>query len=332
MFEKIFGIFRKRKKADFSEEIPGDTEEDMFDLGDGSMGTDFDADTISLETGMSNGGFSGSSGGLAESDPEFGDSSGGSEPPMEDELGLGLDLEEGISEEGISAAAEPAVEGPISPPPDIEPEPYVPAREKKSRKGLLVTIVVAVMALVGGFLVATPKSVETIKRAIYTEPTLLEQLEQLQVDNYDLQQKIKPYNEVGSIEEILEIKAEFNKRTEMTAEIKTIEDKIAHRPAAEERRDKNSARLKQTRRVLIVQEGLLANVQKSLKQIEARNDYLLSSTRERVAQMEADSAAAEALRARLETERVNRAEASAIMSREIQEGVERTAFDALSSL
>ena len=119
---------------------------------------------------------------------------------------------------------------------------------------------------------------------------------------------------------------------EMTAEIKTIEDKIAHTPAVEERRDKNLARLKQTRQVLMVQEGLLANVQKSLKQIEARNDYLLSSTRDRLAQMEADSAAAEALRVRLETERVNRAEASAIMSREIQEGVERTAFDALSSL
>ena len=247
---------------------------------------------------------------------------------MEDELGLGLDLEE-----EISAAAEPAVEGPISPPPDIEPEPYAPAAKKKSRKGgVLVTIVVAVMALVGGFFVATPKSVETIKRVIYTEPTLLEQLEQLQVDNYDLQQKNEPYREVGSIEEILEIKAEFNKRMEMTAEIKTIEDKIAHRPAVEERRDKDLARLKQTRRGLVVQEGLLANVQKSLKQIEARNDYFLSSTRDRLAQMEADSAAAEALRARLETERVNRAEASAIMSREIQEGVERTAFDALSSL
>lgn len=179
---------------------------------------------------------------------------------------------------------------------------------------------------------ATPKSVETIKRAIYTEPTLLEQLEQLQVDNYDLQQKIKPYREVGSIEEILEIEAEFNKRMEMTAEIKTIEDKIADRPAVEERRDKNLARLKQASLALMLWEGSLANVQKSLKQIEARNNYLVSSTRERLAQMEADSARAEMLRARLETERVNRAEASALMSRDIQEAVERTAFDALSSL
>ena len=52
MFEKIFGIFRKKKKDDFSTEIPGDTDEDMFDLGDSEMGDDFDADTISLETGM----------------------------------------------------------------------------------------------------------------------------------------------------------------------------------------------------------------------------------------------------------------------------------------
>ena len=30
MFEKIFGIFRKRKKAAISQEIPGEMDEDMF--------------------------------------------------------------------------------------------------------------------------------------------------------------------------------------------------------------------------------------------------------------------------------------------------------------
>ena len=55
MFEKIFGIFRKRKKADVSQQIPGDTGEDVFGVGDTGMEEDFDAETISLETGMSDG-------------------------------------------------------------------------------------------------------------------------------------------------------------------------------------------------------------------------------------------------------------------------------------
>ena len=58
MFEKIFGIFRKRKKADISQDIPGDIGEELFDVGDAEFGEEFDADTISLETGMSDGGFS----------------------------------------------------------------------------------------------------------------------------------------------------------------------------------------------------------------------------------------------------------------------------------
>ncbi|UCD57771.1 MAG: hypothetical protein JSV16_01285, partial [Candidatus Hydrogenedentota bacterium] len=95
MFEKIFGIFRKRKKAEISQEIHGETGEDMFDIGDAGFGDEFDADTISLETGMSEGGFPGSSG-EEESGLDFGEPVGVTEPPtdMDEELGLGLELGE----------------------------------------------------------------------------------------------------------------------------------------------------------------------------------------------------------------------------------------------
>ena len=330
MFEKIFGIFRKKKKDDFSTEIPGDTDEDMFDLGDSEMGDDFDADTISLETGMSDGDFSGSSGGgMAESDPELGDSFGDLESPGDD-VGIGmLDLGED-SAPGIGGLEEP-----VTPPPEVEPmeeEPFAVPAPKKSKKGLLVTVGIVVVGLLVGFLVSAPASIEAIKRATSGEPTIQEQLGALVAENADLKKKLEVYRSVGTMEEILAIKTEVEKREEMSAEIKKIAAKIADRSAAEDRLDRATSRLNQVRRGLIIQQGTFANVEKSLKQIEARNNYLISSTRMHLDQIEEAAAKSEELRARLDSERVKDAEAAAMMSRDIQQEVERTAFEALSSL
>jgi len=330
MFEKIFGIFRKKKKDDFSAEIPGDTDEEMFDLGDSEMEDDFDADTISLETGMSDGDFSGSSGGgMAESDPEFGDSLGDLESPGDD-VGIGmLDLEED-SAQGIGGLEEP-----VTPPPEVEPmeeEPFAVPAPKRSKKGLLVTVGIVVVGLLVGFLLSSPASIEAIKRATSSEPTIQEQLGALTAENADLKKKLEVYRSVGTMEEILATKAEIKKREEISADIKKIAAKIADRSAAEDRLDRATSRLNQVRRGLIIQQGTFANVEKSLKQIEARNNYLISSTRMHLDQIEEDAAKSEELRARLDSERVKDAEAAAMMSRDIQQEVERTAFEALSSL
>jgi len=219
MFEKIFGIFRKKKKDDFSAEIPGDTDEEMFDLGDSEMEDDFDADTISLETGMSDGDFSGSSGGgMAESDPEFGDSLGDLESPGDD-VGIGmLDLEED-SAQGIGGLEEP-----VTPPPEVEPmeeEPFAVPAPKRSKKGLLVTVGIVVVGLLVGFLLSSPASIEAIKRATSSEPTIQEQLGALTAENADLKKKLEVYRSVGTMEEILATKAEIKKREEISGHLPT---------------------------------------------------------------------------------------------------------------
>jgi hypothetical protein len=325
MFEKIFGIFRKRKKADISQEIPGDTGEDMFDLGDSDMGEDFDADTISLETGMSDGGFQSSSGGGADSGPEFGGGVGVTEPPLDE--GLGLDL--GIEEEAEDIAG-PA--GPISPPPELEPGAYAPPKRRRRFKGAIVTVAVVIIGLGVGVFLAQPASIETINALISSEPTPREQLVQLETENVELETQLSTYRGLGTIETILADKNELQKRNEMTAEIEAITKKISDQAAVEERLDRVMARLDQTQRDLLVQKGTLANVQKALKQIEARSEYLISSTEKHLDQIEEASLKSEILKSRLEDERIQRAEAAAFLSRDIQEGLEQTAFEALSSL
>ena len=330
MFEKIFGIFRKGKKTDFSAEIPGDTDEgDLFDMGDTGMDEDFDADTISLETGMSDGGFSDPSSGMG-SDPEFGDSYGGLDSPVDDGLDAGFDLEDG-GPSGIGALEEP-----ITPPPEVEPlddEPYaVPSASKKSKKGLLVTIVVVIVGLALGFFAGMPDSIEMMKRATSSEPTVLEQIETVTVNNVGLDAKLKSYRDVGTVDEILAIKAELKERDDIAKGLVAIEAKVANRPVVEERLEMVSSELEQTRRGLFIQQGTLSNVQKSLKQIEARNNYLISSTRMRLDQLEINVKRSEVLKARLDSERIKEAEAAAMMTRDSQNAVEQAAFEALSSL
>lgn len=323
MFEKIFGIFRKRKKADISQDIPGDIGEDFFNEADAEFGDDFDADTISLETGVSDGGLSTPSGdGL--SGPEFGEAGvASSEPPVEEELGFGFDVEE-------EAPGAPVEEG-ISPLPEVEPVAFAPPKRKGRGKWVLTVIIVVLVGLAGGFVLSTPTSIEMIRRAISSEPTLLEQLDQLKIENEQLGTQLKAYRTVGTIDEIRAIKDELKKRNEMAADIKAVDLKIADRAAVEERLDKFSARLKQTEREMVIQKGALANVQKALKQIEARNNYFVTSTNMHLEQLEKEQVKSEVLKARLESERVMSAETRAYMSRDIQEGVERTAFEALSS-
>lgn len=330
MFEKIFGIFRKGKKSDFSAEIPGETDEgDLFDLGDTGMDDDFDADTISLETGMSDGGFSDTSGGMA-SEPEFGDTFGDLDSPVDEGVGTGI----GLEDDGMGGFG--ALEEPITPPPEveaIEEEPYaVPEIKKSSRKGLIVTIVLVIGGLVLGFFGSTPNSVERVKRVISSEPTVLEQVEELTATNAELDAKLKSYHNVGTVDEILAIKAEIKERDDIAKNLAAIKSKIANRPSVDERLEMVSSELNQTKRALLVQQGNLSNVQKSLKQIEARNNYLINSTRMHLEQLAVATEKSERLKARLDDKQVADAETAAMMSRDAQEAVQQTATEALSSL
>ncbi len=331
MFEKIFGIFRKGKKDDFSAAIPGDTEdEDMFDMGDTGMDDDFDADTISLETGMSDGGFSSDpSAPTAASDPELGDSFGDLGAPGDDDMGeAAIGLDEADADLG-------AFDEPISPPPDVEPldeEPYAPPKAKKSKKGILVTVALVIVGLLAGFFLASPGSVEMVKRTVSSQPTVLEQIETLGVENADLNSKLKAYHSVGTVDEILAIKAELKKRAQISQNIDSIESKIADRPAVEDKLDSTSSRFDQIKRALVIEQGRLANIEKSLKQIEARNDYLISSTRASLDSIAETTEKSEGLKARLDDESIERAAEAATMSRDVQESARDNAFEALSSL
>lgn len=330
MFEKIFGIFRKRKKADVSQEIPGDTGEDMFDVGDVGFGDEFDADTISLETGMSDGGFSGSSGGEAGSGPDLGEPIGVTEPPVDEELGLGMDFGEEVSEGAVTGeeiGEIPEREAPISPPPEVEE--YAPPKRGRGIKGVLVMVAVAVVGLVIGFFGVKP-AMHVVQKILTSGPTPAEQLAAFQEENAQLEAQLTDYRAVGTIDDIVAVRNELEKRAKMSKEMSAIEAKIADQATVEERLDQLTARLDETNRELTVQKGSLANVQKGIKQIEARNNYLISSTRKRLDQIEADRMKSEVLRARLEPERVERAEAEASLTLDIQEGLKQTTTEALS--
>jgi hypothetical protein len=327
MFEKIFGIFKKGKKDDLSAAIPDDAEEDMFDIGDTGMDDDFDADTISLETGMSDGGFSDTSG-SGISDPALMDSFGDGESAPGDEFGSDF--------EGTSDADEMGdFDGPISPPPDVEPfeeDAYATPAAKKSKKGLLVTIAVVIIGLVAGFFAASPDAIEKFRRATSSEPTVLEQIEALVAENMALDGQLKAYRTVGTVVEILAIKDEIAKRNEIAGNLGVIEAKVANSTAVKSKLGKTSVRFDQVRRDLVIEQGRLANVQKSLKQIEARNKYLVSSTGANTEQIKQDAADSDKLRAGLDGERIERAEAAARMSLDAQENIEKNALEALSSL
>ena len=328
MFEKIFGIFRKRKKSDAAQEMASETEEGMFEIGDTGLGEDFDADTISLETGLSDGGFSGSSGGGEAGGPDFGEPIGVTTPPADEDLELGLEtgLETGFEDEGAEAVLEGT---PISPPPEVEA--YVPLKRKRAIKGVVEIAVVAVVTVAVGFFVIKP-GIEAIKNLLSSGPTPAEQLAGLQAENTELESELTVYRAVGTIDEIVAVRGEVTRRTEISTEMTAIENTIADRASVDDRLDRISAQLDKTERELFIQKGTLANVQKAIKQTEARNDYLISSTRKRLDQIEQAGIKSEKLKAQLQPERVERAEAAAWFSREIQEELDRITFEALSSL
>jgi len=333
MFEKIFGIFRKKKKADISQEIPGEMDEDMFDIGGAEMGDDLDADTISLETGMSDGGFSDSSGGMEDSSPELGAGVGMTEPPLEDEFGLGSEGDEddilGIAAEddfGVEVTDGP----PISPPPDVEA--YVPPKSKREIKGVLTIAAVAVVGLIVGFVAMSKPVKEQVKRITSSEPTAMEQIVQLKSENAGIEERLAPYREVGTIDEIMAAKDELKKRENISKDVEAINAKIADRTSVEERIEALTVQLAQIRSDLAIQLGSLANVQKGVKQTEARQNYLASSTHKNLERIEQARIKSDLLKSRLELERIKRAEAEAFLSRDVQAGIERTALETLSSL
>ena len=329
MFEKIFGIFRKRKKTGVSQEIPGEAADEMFEVGEGGLGDEFDADTISLETGMSDGGFVGSSGGMADSGPGLAEPGSITGPPLDEEMGLGLDVGEEPAEEAIGVGPK---EERISPPPEVEE--YAPPPRKRRVMALVKTgvvfVAVALVGLAAGFFGAKP-GVELAKKLLTKGPTLQEQLVQLNTENVEFGKELAAYRAVGTLEEIVAVRDEVNKRTGMSTHMEAIEAKVATQPAQEERLDQTSEQLKRTQQELLVQRGSLANVQKAIKQVEARNDYLMSSTRKHLDQIASAGEQIEVLKARLASERIERAEAAASLSRDIQEGLEQTVSDALSS-
>jgi hypothetical protein len=324
MFDKIFGIFRKRKKADISQELPGEADEDMLDTGGVELGEEFDADTISLETGMSDGGFSSSSGGGA--DGGFGEATGVTEAPLDEETGLG-----DIGEEAMGVHGEG---GPVSPPPEVEaftPPPKRGSRLKTRLKGVVAAVVVAVVCLAVGFLGAKP-AVELVKDLLTPGPTPAQQLAQFQEDNGKMEKQLASYRAVGTLEEIVVVKTELQKRTELATGIVAIDKKVANQPAEEERLERVSVELDMTKREMLIQKGSLANVQKAVKQIEARNNYLMTSTRKFLDQTAEAKAKSEVLKTRLEPDRIKKAEVSAFLSRDTEQEVGRTAKEALSSL
>jgi hypothetical protein len=323
MFEKIFGIFRKRKKADVSQEIPGDTGEDMFDVGEAGLEEDFDADTISLETGMSDGGFS--SGPPADSGG-FGEPVGVTEAPLDEDLGLGVDFEEGGAAPGGPKLEE---KEPVSPLPQVEA--FAPRKRKGKIKSAIPIAAVALVGLVGGFFAARP-AVEFVQKILKGGPTLQEQLADLTMKNKQLEDQLAKYRAVGNIEEILAIQQEFQKRNQMSSEIGAIESKIADQAAVEERLDQVSARLVQVNRELLIQKGALGNVQKAVKQLKARNDYLVTSTEKNLDQIRQAEIETEQLKARLEPSRVESAEAAALLPYELQEEIGRKGIESLPPL
>jgi len=328
MFEKIFGIFRKRKKSDAGQEMAGETEEGMFDLGDTGLGEDFDADTISLETGLSDGGFSGSSGAGEAEGPDFGEPIGVTTPPPDEDLGLGIDetgLETGFEDEGAEAVLG---ETPISPPPEVEA--YEPPKPKRAIAGIIGIAVVAVVSVAVGFLAVKP-AIEGVKNLLSSGPTPAQQLAELEAENTELESQLTVYRAVGTIDEIVAVRDEVARRREIANEMSAIESKIADRASVDDRLDRLSARLDQTEKELLIQKGTLANVQKAIKQTEARNSYLISSTRKHLDQIEQARIKSEKLKAQLEPERIERAEAEAWFSRDIQEELDRVAIEALSS-
>ncbi len=322
MFEKIFGIFRKRKKADVSQQIPGETGEDAFGVGDTGMEEDFDAETISLETGMSDGGFASSSG-AGESAPGTGVSAGIAEPTTDQDSGLGLEPPETAEEE------EP-LGGPISPPPEVEAVPRLKRKRGKGRiKAALTTVLVVIIGLAIGFFAVRP-AMHIVKKLLTAGPTPEEQLAKIQAEDAQLDKQLTDYHSVGTIEQIMEVKNELDKRSEMADQMKAIEVKVANTPAVEKNIDELSTRLENVNRELEVQKGSLANVQKAVKQLGARKDYLASATTKNLEQIAINQKKSNTLKAHMNPESIRKAEAASTMHHDVYKSLGQTTSNALS--
>jgi len=245
-------------------------------------------------------------------------------------LGLGLEpgLEPALDEEEVPEAG--VLEGgPISPPPEVDA--YAPPARKRALRGVVEIAVVAVVTLAIGFFIIKPV-ISIAKSLLSSGPTPAEQLEALQTENTDLENQLTVYRALGSIKDILAVRNELTRRQEISTEVAAIETKIADRASIDDRLDQISKELDKTGRELLIQKGTLANVQKAVKQTEARNDYLMSSTRKHLTQIEEDEIKSEKLKGYLQPERIEKAEGAAWFSRDTQEGLDRTTVEALSSL
>jgi hypothetical protein len=315
MFEKIFGIFRKRKKTDISEEIPGGLGEDTFAGDSGGFEEDFDADTISLETGIS------------------GDSGFSDSMPGDTDVGVaadsGLDADLGLGEEPLGGvmdreAAPYEAEGPISPPP--EAEEYIPKKRGGKLKGILVTTAIAVIGLAVGFFGVQP-GIQVIQKITSQGPTLAQQLAAVDAENAQYEAQLTGYRAVGDIEKITAIRTELEKRSELLEQTKQIEMKIADRPSVEARLDRDGVQLENTNRNLVIQKGTFANVEKAVKQVEARNGYLIASTKKSLALIADTGSKAQVLKERLDPEDVQQAEAAALLHYSIRKSLEESMAD-----
>lgn len=319
MFEKIFGIFRKRKKTDISEEIPGGIGEETFAGDTGGFEEDFDADTISLETGISgDSGFSDSAGMAEDSDLGVATGSG-----LEADLGpdLGEDFLGGTTDQE-AAAYEP--EGPISPAP--EAESYTPKKRGGKLKGILVTAVVVIIGLAAGFFGVQP-GIQVIQKLTSQGPTPAEQLADVDAENAQYEAQLTGYRAVGDIEKITAIRNELEKRSQLVEQTKQIEMKIADRPSVETRLERDGVQLENTQRNLVIQKGTFANVEKAVKQVEARNGYLIDSTKKSLALIADTGAKAQVLKERLDPEDVQQAEAAALLHYSIRKNLEESMAD-----
>ncbi len=321
MFEKIFGIFTKRKKTDVSQEIPGDFGVDTFG-GDTGLEEDFDADTISLETGMSgDSGFS-DTGAVSAGPQDLGSDDMGTGTGEFGEAGQGLGIEE-------PAGGDFQMEAPISPAP--EGAPFVTPRRKSSRlKGILTIAGVVVVGFAAGFFGAKPLT-NVVQKTLSKGPTPAEQLTALETENTQMDSQLTAYRAVGNIEAITAIQEELKKRSDINGEINSIDTKVADQPVLERRLETNTNLLDQTNRDLMIQKGALANVEKAVKQAEARNDYLTSSTRRNLELIDQAEQKSEVLKARLLPESVERAEAAGALHYSIRKNLEESASEALSS-
>jgi hypothetical protein len=317
MFEKIFGIFRKRRKTDVSQEIAGELGDDTFGT-DAGLEEDFDADTISLETGISaDSGFPDSTG--ASTGTEGGRETGA------DDLGSLLDQDTASLPEETAPAFEG---GPISPPPEMET--YAPAKRKGKLKGVLATVALVVIGLVAGFFAAQP-AIQFAQKALTQGPTPAEQLAAVDAENAQYENQLTSYRAVGSIEQITAIKNELTKRTELVSSTRAIEAKVENQPSVEKRLDNLSDQLNKINRDLLIQKGALSNVEKAVKQIEARNNYFISSTKRNIEQTEDSRMHAEILKEHMTPEKIQQAEAAGSLHYSIRKNLEESTAEVLPS-